>query len=92
VLSPPPPHPPTRRREIRLYHYLFFDKAFGGANPACGISEAAGAAKGGVLIFLFSGTSLLTTRTAYADSVSTLLENCPSQIPCNRFQRNLNVP
>ena len=30
-------------------------------------------------IFLFSSISLLTTRTAYADNVSTLLENCPPQ-------------
>jgi hypothetical protein len=30
-------------------------------------------------IFLFSSTSLLTTRTAYADNVSTLLETCPTQ-------------
>jgi hypothetical protein len=32
-----------------------------------------------LFISLFSSTSLLTTRTAYADSVSTLLENCPPQ-------------
>jgi hypothetical protein len=30
-------------------------------------------------IFLFSSISLLTTRTAYADNVSTLFEKCPPQ-------------